>query len=238
MIIEVVEAATTAICQAEDAAALREAIRASMAMLGLQSFNLSVDKRHAQDFMADPTLTSFASEELDVYHRGHWADRDPLLARAARPGCREVWQPKIWSSDPAMREYGEYIAGMGILSGVTVSLPSRDGMVSAITALSFTETLSDPKVAKAVSIIGRMAMMKAALLGSMNLDLPAVSDRIASLTGQQRTILSWAAGGKSNRDIADIMGMSKRAVDYHMSAILKKLGVASRAQAAVLYSGQ
>ena len=55
--------------------------------------------------------------------------------------------------------------------------------------------------------------------------------REAGLTGRQREVLDWAAAGKSNGDIATILGQSRRAIDYHMSEILRKLRVTSRAQA-------
>lgn len=54
------------------------------------------------------------------------------------------------------------------------------------------------------------------------------------LTERQVEILTWAAKGKSNGDIATILSQSRRAVDYHMSEILRKLGVTSRAQAVAL----
>jgi DNA-binding CsgD family transcriptional regulator len=44
----------------------------------------------------------------------------------------------------------------------------------------------------------------------------------------------WAALGKSNGDIAVILSQSKRAIDWHMSEILRKLKVSSRNQAIAL----
>ncbi|MCM2458644.1 EAL domain-containing protein [Rhizobium sp. CG4] len=60
------------------------------------------------------------------------------------------------------------------------------------------------------------------------------SPLLAKLTAQQLDLLTWAAAGKSNADIATITGLSRRGVEYHMEQILKKLGVASKVQAAAL----
>lgn len=57
---------------------------------------------------------------------------------------------------------------------------------------------------------------------------------LTKLSAQQLDLLTWAAAGKSNTDIATITGLSRRGVEYHMEQILKKLGVASKAQAAAL----
>jgi LuxR family transcriptional regulator len=50
----------------------------------------------------------------------------------------------------------------------------------------------------------------------------------------QLEVLTWAAKGKSNADIAIITGQSTRSVSYHMSEILRKLGVSGRGQAIAL----
>jgi DNA-binding NarL/FixJ family response regulator len=45
--------------------------------------------------------------------------------------------------------------------------------------------------------------------------------------------LTWAARGKSSSEIAQIIGTSKRNVDFHIETACRKLSVATRVQAAV-----
>lgn len=45
--------------------------------------------------------------------------------------------------------------------------------------------------------------------------------------------LTWAARGKSSAEIAQIVGTSKRNVDFHIETACRKLSVATRVQAAV-----
>lgn len=59
----------------------------------------------------------------------------------------------------------------------------------------------------------------------------------AALTPRETEVLSWLAKGKTNRDIADILGMSPRTVNKHLEHIFEKLGVETRAAAAALASG-
>lgn len=61
------------------------------------------------------------------------------------------------------------------------------------------------------------------------------STKFGRLSKLQREILSWVSRGKSNCEIAIIMGRSERAVAYHISEILRKLEVTSRVQAATHY---
>jgi DNA-binding NarL/FixJ family response regulator len=59
----------------------------------------------------------------------------------------------------------------------------------------------------------------------------------AALTPRETEVLSWLAKGKTNRDIADILGMSHRTVNKHLEHIFEKLGVETRAAAAALATG-
>ena len=58
------------------------------------------------------------------------------------------------------------------------------------------------------------------------------------LTPRELEVLNWVAKGKTNRDIADILGMSPRTVNKHLEHIFVKLGVETRAAAAALVVGK
>ena len=55
----------------------------------------------------------------------------------------------------------------------------------------------------------------------------------ARLTGRERVVLAEIARGRSNREIARILALSEKTVKTHVSAILAKLGVQDRTQAAL-----
>jgi DNA-binding NarL/FixJ family response regulator len=55
-----------------------------------------------------------------------------------------------------------------------------------------------------------------------------------NLTAREAEVLSWVAAGKTNRDIAEILGMSPRTVNKHLEHIYVKLGVETRAAAAAI----
>ncbi|TMQ91640.1 LuxR family transcriptional regulator [Actinomadura soli] len=69
---------------------------------------------------------------------------------------------------------------------------------------------------------------------------PAVATRThpAGLTERQADVLRLLAQGLTNAEIADRLVVSVRTVDHHVSAILGKLGVRSRREAAALHGAQ
>jgi len=66
-------------------------------------------------------------------------------------------------------------------------------------------------------------------------DTPPARERPdVALTPRETEVLSWLAKGKTNRDIADILGMSPRTVNKHLEHIFEKLGVETRTAAAAV----
>jgi DNA-binding CsgD family transcriptional regulator len=51
------------------------------------------------------------------------------------------------------------------------------------------------------------------------------------LTEREREVLHWLAGGKTDRDIAEILGISPRTVHKHLQRVYEKLGVETRTAA-------
>lgn len=54
------------------------------------------------------------------------------------------------------------------------------------------------------------------------------ADPAAQLTGQQRTIAQAVGQGYTSGEIAGILHLSKRTVDYHVANIMRRLGISSR----------
>ncbi len=55
--------------------------------------------------------------------------------------------------------------------------------------------------------------------------------RAGGLTPREADVIEWVAKGKTNRDIAEILGMSPRTVNKHLEHIYAKLGVETRTAA-------
>lgn len=58
------------------------------------------------------------------------------------------------------------------------------------------------------------------------------------LTTAQTRVMELMVEGRTNREIADMLGLAEGTIKVHCSAILRALGVANRAQALVLLSRQ
>lgn len=67
---------------------------------------------------------------------------------------------------------------------------------------------------------------------------PRLQDQLTTLTPQQFRVLKYLADGMLNKQIADKLDVSEGTVRAHVTAILRKLGVSTRTQAALLVTEQ
>ena len=62
------------------------------------------------------------------------------------------------------------------------------------------------------------------------------ADKLGQLSAQERRVLALVADGKTNKEIAEQMGLSDKTVKNYLSNIFEKLQISRRSQAAVLYA--
>jgi len=107
-------------------------------------------------------------------------------------------------------------------SGYLLKDSPGDALIAAVEGTAAGKTHLDPAVA------GR-------LLAQLSRGTPAAPDPLpASLTERERQVLAFLGRGFSNAAIASSLRLAEGTVRNHVSAILAKLGVSDRTQAALI----
>jgi DNA-binding NarL/FixJ family response regulator len=107
-------------------------------------------------------------------------------------------------------------------SGYLLKDAPREALIAAIEGTAAGHTHVDPAVA------GRL--FDQVWQGTA----PPPSPELQSLTGRERDVLRLLARGLGNADIAEALHLSEGTVRNHVSAVLAKLNVADRTQAAIV----
>ena len=96
----------------------------------------------------------------------------------------------------------------------------REDLLAAVHARLARAKTFDERMQDAVSKAG----------GGFNPDFssPGPLQREFGLTAREAEVLLWVAQGKSNLDVATILGMSDKTVKQHMGSIFQKMGVEGR----------
>jgi ATP/maltotriose-dependent transcriptional regulator MalT len=104
---------------------------------------------------------------------------------------------------------------------------SEGDPASQIEALSIFEQLGARPAAEMLKNLLRQQGIKGIPRGPR----PATRRNLAGLTNREVEVLTLVAEGLSNAGIADRLSISKKTVDHHMSALLRKLDADTRSQA-------
>ena len=89
---------------------------------------------------------------------------------------------------------------------------------------------ADDYVTKPIDFEVLATIIEARLAGVARM---ALWPRALGLSERELEALTWSARGKTSDEIAQILGLSKRTVDFHIDNARSKLGVATRTQAVV-----
>jgi len=69
------------------------------------------------------------------------------------------------------------------------------------------------------------------MIADINMDGPAVSADGITLTKREVEVLTLVIEGYASKEVADMLFVSKRTVDFHLANIYDKLQVSNRVQA-------
>ena len=175
----------------------------------------------------DITLLGQASDGADAVRLTHELDPDVLLLDLMLPGLDGMGvlarlqadgsRTRVLVLTSAGGSAGPALALQAGAAGFLYKDVDPDALVRAIRSVHDGHTVLAPGAAGLVA--GR----------------PARHVRgIGALTSREREVFALLADGQSNREIARTLRVSEKTVKTHVSAVLAKLGVADRTQAALL----
>jgi DNA-binding CsgD family transcriptional regulator len=179
-------------------------------------------------------VTRLAREAVDVGGHGVLV-LDARQRIAWRSPQAERWLQATW---PDLT--GD--APLGWLQQLAVSPVGHEVMApsaacsGAAAQVLVARSLGEAGLGETMVLLSMVDTKAAASLSSVSGEATQDRVQIAALTPRETEVLSWLAKGKTNRDIADILGMSHRTVNKHLEHIFEKLGVETRAAAAALAS--
>jgi DNA-binding NarL/FixJ family response regulator len=107
-----------------------------------------------------------------------------------------------------------------------------DGWCNVIGVSSLHACRRDPARVKAVQALCAQTWDRYAQLSRRPCRREA--DTRCCLTRKEVEVLRWIKHGKSNADISEILHLSVKTIEYHVSNIFKKLGATNRITAVVI----
>jgi DNA-binding response OmpR family regulator len=191
---------------------------------------MTADKKKILCIEDDRETAALIAEEL--VERGF----DVVIAHDGAEGFAAIFKtmPDLVLCDISMR----VMTGFEVLEHLT-QIGSRFGHMPFVFVTALTDRNSELKgrqlgaddyVTKPIDFDILAAIIAARLSNVARTDVWA-SD--VQLNDREVEALTWVARGKTSIETAQILGLSKRTVDFHIDNARKKLGVSTRTEAAI-----
>jgi DNA-binding CsgD family transcriptional regulator len=179
--------------------------------------------------VGDVQLSNLPPSISEAYRGERWERADPLLPVALHATRPVVWE-HVWRRRNLSKEQVTVVEGfkhLGLCKGITFPL-QHSGGPHQVMALSKRHNDGDD--------LKRLPLLQAFCTQAWSRYLELAGDCFQSttiLSSREIEILNWMKEGKSNWDIAEILNLSIKTVEYHVSNVLKKLGAPNRITAVV-----
>jgi DNA-binding CsgD family transcriptional regulator len=179
--------------------------------------------RRADPRLDDPLVTGLATRT--------YAGRDAALAPLRR------WSRRL--ADAGVQQVAAVLPAPAPLPGPAVAAQPYERALALWDAGSTEDLLAalpllDGLDARAVAALFRARLREAGVRAVPRGQLAATRANPAGLTARQLDVLTLLAEGLSNADIAARLVISPKTADHHVSAVLAKLAVHSRGEAAAV----
>jgi LuxR family transcriptional regulator, quorum-sensing system regulator BjaR1 len=164
---------------------------------------------------------------VDRYIEQDYVRHDPLVQQVFRSTAPYTWSEVLerTKGDPTTRRIQSERAEFGLHNGFIVPIYDSKGY-SGLVSLAGEATIH-PEIRNTLTVASIFVHNRLVTL---------VRDRILPddlLSIRESECLNWAAEGKSDWEIGQILHISAKTVNYHIENVKKKFGVPTRVQAIV-----
>jgi len=171
-------------------------------------------------------LNGWSQDWTSHYVRENYYLDDPVAAH-----CRSTVGPFEWSDAPLPSKRAAEVIRVaqdfGLKRGFLVPV-ARTQSVHACVTMAGERPDFEPSAKKAIHLLSLFAHARIMSLLSGNKET-----RHIVLSPREREAMTWAAAGKSSGEMAVIMGITERTVNFLVARAQRKLNAANRTQAVV-----
>ena len=171
---------------------------------------------------------NWSQEWLDRYFDNNYLYLDPVIENAIASPAAFSWEQleRVGSLEPAQRKILNEAREFGIKSGFTVPIFEGNGYL-AVASFGCIEDEVPKKVYLALQLATLYFHAKL-----MTFRVPS-RQRDVFLSKRERECLHWAAAGKSDWEIGEILTIAQSTVHTHIEKAKRRYGVPTRVQAVV-----
>lgn len=171
-------------------------------------------------------LNNYPTAWQQRYAQAGYLLTDPTVSHGRQSQTPIVWNDQAFASNRALWADTQ---DHGIKTGWAQSCLERSGAGSLLTLCRRAEPLTTSELQAKEASMRWLVQVAHVILSRAVLSQEKIT--YAALTKREREVLQWSADGKSAQDIADILNLSKGAVDFHLKNSIQKLNAPNKTAA-------
>lgn len=184
------------------------------------------------------TLTNYPKEWMSEYLERKLIQTDPVVKHCFSSTSAILWSSLGQDGSPLAPEEAEVLAqakSFGLHDGVSIPARALSGQIAIFSLAS-----SDPGLPSEVLqkvLYSADIFTKYLFDAYLRIDLHE-NPKVRELTDRELECVFWACEGKTAWEMAQIIGISERTVNFHLTSVIEKLGASNRQHAvakAILY---
>lgn len=170
----------------------------------------------------------YSNDWLYAYGKNGYAACDPVLqSLSSRLSTTQTWeQTYSQASSQKQLEFIEEARSFGLTHGITTGMLDRKRGYGTFFSFAGGEANNTKRYVKFVEYL--LPHLHRILIANTHTTMP---NHTKSLSPREMTVLLWMKEGKTNWEIARIVGVTERTVRFHVESIFMKLDASSRTQA-------
>jgi LuxR family transcriptional regulator, quorum-sensing system regulator CviR len=173
---------------------------------------------------------SYPEEWIRLYWHNGYFEVDPVFQTALnKPGTQHWGATYREATSPKQREFMTTAKEFGLADGITTGSSDPACRVATFCSFASSDSVDAARYVPLVEYFGYYVHM--ALLRTAPAKAQSMDRCVKQLTLRELTILNWMKNGKTNWEIAQILGVTERTIRFHVESIFSKLDVTSRSQA-------
>ena len=173
-------------------------------------------------------LADTPAEWLNRYVSRGYVLKDSIILHAKSNGAPFFWDEldPIVEADPQARLIMGEAREFNLVGGFTAAIPTLDGQTIGF-SIGGRHFEIDPEKRGVLTLIACCAVGRAIALQQES----STKSKNVTLSPREREALQWAAEGKGDWEIGEVMNISEHGADKHLRSIRTKLGAINRTQA-------
>lgn len=202
--------------------------------LGYEYFSLNVFVRRPLTHNKVFKRNNYSVRWNQLYKDNRYALVDPLLKESMRCQLPLLWTPELFAGE---RELARQYQAHGLCHGVSQTVHGINGGTSILSLSRSQDSISIAEFYdKAGDILWLANLMHNALVPRIEEQAQQQlidSGQQASLSSRELEVLKWTAQGLTSVDVANVLMLSERTVNFHIARCIEKLGVCNKLSAVV-----